>query len=30
LFVQNDGNLVIYNAPSGSATPIWASNTCCH
>jgi lysophospholipase L1-like esterase len=30
LFVQNDGNLVIYNAPSASATPIWASNTCCH
>jgi hypothetical protein len=30
LFVQNDGNLVIYNAPSAPATPIWASNTCCH
>jgi len=26
LVVQNDGNLVVYNG----ATPIWASQTCCH
>jgi lysophospholipase L1-like esterase len=30
LFVQNDGNLVIYDAPSASSNPVWASNTCCH
>ena len=30
LFLQNDGNLVIYDAPSASADPVWASNTCCH
>jgi lysophospholipase L1-like esterase len=30
LIVQNDGNLVLYNSPSATASPIWASNTCCH
>jgi lysophospholipase L1-like esterase len=29
-FVQNDGNLVIYDAPSAPSKPIWTSNTCCH
>jgi lysophospholipase L1-like esterase len=28
LVVQDDGNLVLYSSPS--ASPIWASNTCCH
>lgn len=26
LRVQNDGNVVMYQG----ATPIWATNTCCH
>ena len=30
LFLQNDGNLVIYQAVSATSTPVWASNTCCH
>jgi hypothetical protein len=27
IWVQNDGNLVVYDA---SGSPVWASNTCCH
>jgi lysophospholipase L1-like esterase len=30
LFLQNDANLVIYQAVSANSTPVWASNTCCH
>jgi lysophospholipase L1-like esterase len=28
--MQDDGNLVIYNGTTGTASPVWASNTCCH
>jgi lysophospholipase L1-like esterase len=28
--MQNDGNLVLYNGTAASASPVWATNTCCH